>query len=229
MSEPQRISREAAEDLFRKFLPMFSELERQGVDYCLVGGLAVLAHCLARGASHFRSTHDADAMVSQDYSNADFAGDYLRAYATDPELGDAVYEAVFGRGGIELLGEAENAFVNTSFIGADKNLDGIDTPDFDICRTLNGRTLSSIRRERLEVMGQGLWVATADELIGMKRDTIAIMGVDIRTNRRTQDFIDIDILSGLVDDKTDVPEGDPPPSGPLARFKMLLGGHNGRR
>lgn len=49
------------------------------------------------------------------------------------------------------------------------------------------------------VLGQSMWVATVDELLGMKRDTIAIYGTDIQTNPRPQDFVDVGILSELSD------------------------------
>ena len=100
MSELQHINREAAENLMSRYLPMFAEFDERGIDYCLVGGLAVVAHCLAHDASGFRATVDADALVAQDYSNADFARDYLRVYAADPDTNKAVYEAVFGEDGI---------------------------------------------------------------------------------------------------------------------------------
>ena len=192
-----RINRDAAEKLFARFAPLFAELENRGVDYCLVGGLAVVAHCLSRGVEAYRATDDADAMVPQDYSNSDFARDYLRVYAADPTYGKAVYDAVFGEGGFEQLSDAEFAFVNASFVGADADLDGIDTPDFDVCRILNGRTLADVERERLEVLGQRIWVATVDELIGMKRETIAIYGPDFESSPRPQDFVDVGILDRL--------------------------------
>ena len=66
--------------------------------------------------------------------------------------------------------------MNISFVGADEDLDGVDTPDFDVCRVLNGRTLATIERERLVLLGQEAWVATVGELLSMKRDTISIGG-----------------------------------------------------
>lgn len=128
MTGPHRANRKAAEELFTRFAPMFAEFEERGVDYRLVGGLAVVAHCLTRGSNRFRATEDADAMMPQDYSNADFARDYLRVYATDPRHSKAIYDAVFGEDGFDQLSDAENAFVNASFVGADADLDGIDTP-----------------------------------------------------------------------------------------------------
>ncbi len=199
---------------------MFAEFERRGVDYCLVGGLAVVAQCLAHGGDVFRATVDADAMVPQDYSNTEFARDYLRVYATDPKYADAIYEAVLGKGGFERLSEAENAFVNISFVGADEDLDGIDTPDFDVCRTLNGRTLASIDRERIELLGQTIWVATVDELLGMKRDTISIYGVSASDSPRPQDFVDVGILGALANVDAREEGAD---SGILAHIRRIFG------
>lgn len=222
MSELARIDREAAEELFSQFAPMFADFEERGVDYCLVGGLAVVAHCLVRGSERFRATEDADAMVAQGYSNADFARDYLRVYAADSAHGEAIYSAVFGDGGFEQLSDAENAFVNISFVGADEDLDGVDTPDFDVCRVLNGRTLATIERERLVLLGQEAWVATVGELLSMKRDTIAIYGADFDTSPRPQDFVDVGILSGFSGEGGG---GDEPVSGRLlSRIGQILGG-----
>lgn len=119
MSEMNRVNRETAENLLREFLPMFAEFERQGVDYCLVGGLAVVAHCLARDADRFRATHDAD--------------------------------------------------------------------------------------------------------------TIAIYGADIQTSPRPQDFVDVGILSSLVDGQPYDPDEDSHESSPLSRLRELLGGSDGKR
>lgn len=222
------INREAAEELFSRFVPMFADFEERGVDYCLVGGLAVVAHCLVRGSGRFRATEDADAMVAQDYSNADFAMDYLRVYAADPVNGEAIYDAVFGDGGFARLDEAENAFVNISFVGADEDLDGVDTPDFDVCRVLNGRTLATIERERLVILGQEMWVATIGELLGMKRDTIAIYGADFDTSPRPQDFVDVGILGGLAETDAagieSASDGEDVHGGLLSRLSRILGG-----
>ena len=153
MSGMGTMDKKAAVGLFASFTPMFSEFERKGIDYCLVGGLAVVAHCLTRGEGSFRATLDADAMVPPDYSNADFARDYLNVYAADPAYGRAVYEALLGEGGFAELTEPKMEFVNASFVGADLELDGVDTPDFDVCRVLNGRTLADLERERLFILG----------------------------------------------------------------------------
>lgn len=222
MSEPLRIDKEDAENLLSRYLPLFEEFDSRGIDYCLIGGLAVVAQCLAREANRFRATVDADAMVAQDYSNADFARDYLRVYAASPGEAQAVYEAVFGEDGFECLSDDENAFVNASFMGADEDLDGVDTPSFDICRTLNGRTLATLKRERLNVLGHEIWVATIDELLDMKCGTIAIYGTDIQTNPRPQDFVDVGILSSLQDD--DGIESDDKQLGLFAGLRQLLGG-----
>ena len=71
------MDRESAEAVFLRYAPLFERLDEEGIDYCLVGGLAVLAHCLANESGRLRATEDADIMVPPDYSNADFAHDFI--------------------------------------------------------------------------------------------------------------------------------------------------------
>lgn len=144
-------------------------------------------------------TYDADFLVPKNYSNASFAEEYLQAYTTEPTSHEAVSEVVFGEGGIENLSEPENAFVNIEVTGTDPEVDDVVTPNCDVCRILNGRTLDNIERERLNVGGQELWVATKNELFGMKHDTAEIYG-DMSVNPRPQDFIDMNILASLMEE-----------------------------
>lgn len=192
-----RINRETAAKLFAEFAPLFRHFGEQGVEYCLVGGLAIIAHCLAGNLDRFRATTDADIMVPDTYSNQDFASDYLKVYAVDPKHARAVYEALFGPEGFSELGQKENAFVNISFIGADEDLDGVSTPDFDVCRILNGRTLASLTRERIRIDGEDFWVASVADLLGMKRDTLKLYGADVSENPRPQDILDVKTLEDL--------------------------------
>lgn len=191
-----KLDRERAEWLLRRFLPLFEQFEARKIDYCLVGGLAVLAHCLDRDSNRLRATVDADILVPDGYSNAEFAQDYLRVYAANPAIAPLVYKAVFGEEGFEELSLEENAFANLAFIGADEALDGVDTPDFDVCRKLNGRTLSTVKRQRIVVCGMPIWVATVDELLGMKKDTMALYG---EAGLRPQDYLDMRTLESLED------------------------------
>ena len=184
----------------------------------------MVVHCLVRNATRFRATNDADAMVPQNYSNVSFANDYLRVYAADPKYRKAIYEAVFGKEGFNQLHSSEYAFVNASFVGAVADLDGVDTPDFDVCRTLNNRTLESIKRERLNVNGQAIWVATVEELLDMKRYTIALYGTDVKSSSRPQDFVDVGILNNLynhssIEQQTTGGEGDL-----FSKLGKILGG-----
>lgn len=78
-------------------------------------------------------------------------------------------------------------------------------------------------------MGQCLWVATVDELIGMKRDTIAIYGADMQTSPRPQDFVDISILNELTEEQTGCPEKSMRSGSRLLKLRKLLGGFDGER
>lgn len=177
-----------AREIVSRYMPLFELLEAKKVEYCVVGGLGVMLHALLQEERAFRMTEDADILVPWDYSNEDFAHDYLLAYANSPISSQVVYDVVFSEEGFaSLAGDFENFGVT----GAEMDLDGIDTPSFDVCRRLNGKELSSIEKERVKVFGMEITVATVPELLDMKRKTLELFNADIGDSSRPQDFIDI--------------------------------------
>ena len=194
-----RIGRGDAERLIVTFLPMIDWLDAHGVDYCLVGGLGVVVQSYAAGLGTFRATEDADVMFDASFTNQDFARAYLGAYAADPAYGGAVYDAMFGDGAFAGLADEAQALVNASFVGADEDLDGVSTPDFDVVRRLNGIDLASIERESVEVMGGHIKVATARQLLEMKEATISLLHADALQTARPQDFVDAARLCAIID------------------------------
>ncbi|MEE1274736.1 MAG: hypothetical protein UHI81_09585 [Olegusella sp.] len=194
-----RIGRGDAERLIATFLPMIDWLDAHGVDYCLVGGLGVVVQSYASGLGTFRATEDADVMFDTSFTNQDFARAYLGAYAADPAYGGAVYDAMFGDGAFAGLADEAQALVNASFVGADEDLDGVSTPDFDVVRRLNGIDLASIERESVEVMGGHIKVATARQLLEMKEATISLLHADALQTARPQDFVDAARLCAIID------------------------------
>ena len=194
-----RIGRGDAERLIATFLPMIDWLDAHGVDYCLVGGLGVVVQSYASGLGTFRATEDADVMFDASFTNQDFARAYLGAYAADPAYGGAVYDAMFGDGAFAGLADEAQALVNASFVGADEDLDGVSTPDFDVVRRLNGIDLASIERESVEVMGGHIKVATARQLLEMKEATISLLHADALQTARPQDFVDAARLRAIID------------------------------
>lgn len=193
-----RIGRRDAERLLSSILPMLDWLDEHSVGYCLVGGLGVLVHSYAAGLEEFRATRDADVMFDASFTNQDFARAYLSVYAADPEYGGAVYDAMFGGGAFQALADEAQAIVSASFIGADEDLDGVSTPDFDVVRSLNGIDLAAIEREVVEIMGTHIRVATAAQLLEMKERTIALHAGVVETSR-PQDIVDAKRLRDIID------------------------------
>lgn len=194
-----RIGRQDAEKLISVFVPMFKWLDEHNIDYCLVGGLAVLLQGIRTGETDFRATVDADVMFDSSFTNAEFAHAYLSVYAADPKYSESVYEAVFGEGAFEELSTDAQALVNASFVGADADIDGISTPDFDVVRNLNGIDLADIKFEEIDFKGYPIKVATADQLLYMKEATINLLHADITTTSRPQDFIDAMRLKSIIE------------------------------
>lgn len=217
------IDLDVARQLYVSFSPMFTRLEESGVEYCLVGGLAVMVQAIKVGEGRLRATRDADLLLPEDYSNATFARTYLDVYACDPKWGAVVYKALFGDDGLDAeLESGEDAFLNMTFVGASEEIDGIETPDFDVCRRLNQRTLKSIEKERLTVFGDTVWVATVDELLGMKRDTIGLLKASAAETSRPQDYEDVATLRRITSGH--VGRAVSKTSGLAERLRGILGG-----
>ena len=180
------------------FIPIFKKLDDEGTDYCLVGGLAVAIQMLDSGMAAFRETDDADILVPRFYTNEEFGKAYLGTYANNPDTAGNVYDALFGESGFSILAEPGYEFDNTSFVGAREDLDGISTPSFDVCRKLNGRTLDSIERETVLFEGYPIKVATVDELMRMKEETVATYHATPESTSRPQDFVDLAALREIA-------------------------------
>lgn len=193
----KRINLNDAQELLEQYIPMFKALNDSKIKYCLVGGIAVMAHALAHNYDKFRATVDADLVLPKDYSNLDFAKTYVSTYSKNNEEDKIIAQALVGDEDLTKLNNKDLKFSNLAFIGAQKNLDGIDTPDFDVCRIINGYTIDDIKTKTIHVGDADIVVASIDNLIEMKEHTIKLYGADPETNPRFQDFIDLKILKDL--------------------------------
>lgn len=193
----EQLNKFDAEKLFKQYQPMFKSLDVNNINYCLVGGVAVIAHAIANNYDKYRATIDADLVLPKSYTNKDFAENYIDAYAQNDEQTKTIAIALVGDEDLDKLNDKDNKYANISFIGAEKELDGIETPDFDVCRSLNGLSLEDISIEKLNILGFEVSVASIEDLITMKQKTIELYGPDPQTNPRFQDFIDLKILKDI--------------------------------
>lgn len=178
----------------------FDSLNSRGIDYCLVGGLAVILHAYVNGFKTMRSTRDADIMFDSRYTNADFARNYISVFGSDPNTVKALYESMFGADAFESLSEPEQALVNTSFLGIAIGAQD-HTPDFDVARSLNGFDLKSLEREVISYKGTEIRVATINQLLVMKKRTQELLHASLDSNSRPQDLIDIRALEMILNEK----------------------------
>lgn len=194
-----RVGRQDAQDIVSQYLPMFECLNASGVSYCVVGGIGVMLRMLEGEAEEFRLTRDADVMFDDGFDNADFAQAYLDSYAATPECARVVYEALFGEGTLDDLRNEESRLANASFVGAKVAYDGIETPDFDVVRMLNGRVLADLDASPVVFRGVPIPVASARVLLAMKNETVQLLMASRAETSRPQDFEDIDMLRRLLE------------------------------
>lgn len=202
----------AAKDMVYDFLPMFRKLNEQGIDYCVVGGMAVLLQSMdkARDSNRFRATHDADIMFSHEYTNVDFAMAYMAAFGSDGQFAKAAYDEMFGEGAFDELAEEDQALVNCSFCGPDTFTGKNDYPDFDVVRSLNGLDLENLDREYIQIEDVAIPVAKVETLLEMKHRTIELLKSDLSFSSRPQDYADIETLEMIQERLNDqgTPERD---------------------
>ena len=193
------MSREEASEVIREYVPLFRRFDELGVDYCLVGGLAVMLNAIDFIEARYRMTYDADVMLDDTFDNADMVRAYLDVYASNPDTSAAVYDATVGLAPECLFDDEDGRLGATRICGATEELDGVSTPDLDIVRFLNGKTLETLKRKTVLFEGTPIVVATAGQLLEMKQKTIGLLMASRAETSRPQDFEDIDTLRRLLE------------------------------
>lgn len=211
--ENKSARREKARALIDSFIPMFKYLNEQGIDYCLVGGLAVLIRAYLSGSPDvsLRITHDAGLMFGTDFGNDRFAEAYLKTFSNMFESNPSIYDDMFGGGVIDSLGKEEERLVNCSFAGPQIDgevVGGLALPDFDVVRKLNGYTLNDLEYDIVTIDGVNVPVATPLQLLDMKRKTIALLHADLAQTSRRQDFVDVKTLEEILREEGEHGPGD---------------------
>lgn len=198
---------EQAEELIGSFLPLIRSLNEDGVDYCVVGGLGVLIHAYLSSADGvtLRSTDDADLMFDDSFTNIDFSRSYLCVFtdAADAASSAVVYGDMFGDAGFERFEEDEDLLANCSFRGTRDPALGLDLPNFDAVRVLNGFTLDDLETMTVTIGGTDIVVATPRQLLEMKKRTITLMRATPENTSRLQDFVDAQTLSRIIESEAD--------------------------
>lgn len=133
---------------FDRFLDVIRAFQRAGVDYVLVGGVAVNLHGIAR------ATEDIDFFVRPDPENVERLKEALRSLWSDPEIDEIHIEDFeayptlrYGPPGEELM---------------------IDI----LTRLGTAFSFDSLEAETLEIEGLQVNVATPQTLIRMKQNTL---------------------------------------------------------
>lgn len=197
--------------LIQRYLPIFEYMNANGIDYCVVGGLAVLLHAYVSepGDRLFRATKDADLMLGEDFDNEDFFDAYLASFAGDGETRQKVLKAMVGD--VDLFTELseEQLLESCEFSAPSVDEVGIEMPSFDVARSLKGFSLADMETTVLEVFGVKITVGSLDQLLEMKRMTIDLMSVGREMSVRTQDYLDVHTLSSLIERRESGDERSP--------------------
>lgn len=136
-------------DNYPRFLALLAELHREGVEYVLIGGVAVNLHGL------LRTTEDIDLFVRPEAENVERLKRALRAVWDDPSIDEISAEDLQG----------------------DYSTIRYGPPDDDFYVDLLARLGTAVRYEDLDftevdVDGVPVRLATPETLVRMKRDTV---------------------------------------------------------
>ena len=193
------VSSSEAENIISQYLPLFQSLNNAGIEYCCIGGLAVMIYAYLEGNDDdflFRATEDGDIIVPEDFPNDEFIDLYVNAYAgseLDPSkiketlLGYSPYEEEFD----------DDQYVNMGVVADYVNMiytPPVDFPSIDVLHFINIFTLKNVHRQWVNVLGTDVCVASKEDIIYMKEHPFAsLTGGELRQ----QDYIDLKILRAL--------------------------------
>lgn len=195
------VDRSEAMETFLAYAPLFEQLDEEGIDYCVVGGLGVMIQGLARNAAAYRMTYDIDLMVSRETDGQSVIDSYGSAFADTEESRKAFASIVLEEDYVRQLDAGFDEGENMTLSEFDSELDGFWGPQIDLCQTLNGYVLGDLERERLVIAGHEVTVATIPQLIAMKEDTIREFEVGNEPSSRVHDYVDLQRLHELEDGK----------------------------
>jgi hypothetical protein len=154
------------DDLFAQSLALIASLEREGVDYVVIGGVALNLHGLVR------ATEDLDVFIRPTRDNVERLRRALRSVWNDPEIDLITAEDLCGDYPAVRYGPPEGTlYVDIlTRIGEQTRFDDVET-------------------ETREVEGVSVRMASARSLYRMKRDTVRpVDKADAEALRRTFDL-----------------------------------------
>ena len=132
---------------FRNFLRIFDAFEREGVEYVLVGGVAVIFHGLPR------PTEDVDIFIKMNPANVEKLRQALRSVYDDPHIDEITFEDLQTYPVIRYV-TPEGFYIDIlARLGEMAEYDDLDI-------------------EMLDVSGTAIRVATPETLYRLKKDTV---------------------------------------------------------
>lgn len=132
---------------FRNFLRIFDAFEREGVEYILVGGVAVIFQGLPR------PTEDVDIFIKMEPGNVEKLRQALRSVYDDPHIDEITFEDLESYPVIR-YGTPEGFYIDI------------------LARLGEVATYDDLDIEMLDVSGITIRVATPETLYRLKKDTV---------------------------------------------------------
>lgn len=192
---PNKISREEAEKIIDKYVPLLKRLDKLSIEYCCCGGTGVLIHALCETDNiEFRATYDIDIFLPEDFNDFEIAKLYLSIYVPDSKTTEKMIDEILGKNAYKYLIESYND-VNLSL----QSIEEGKTPKIDALRFLNGYTLNTIPKEKLNYKGYDITVATKEAILDMKQQTIHLFETQYLTEGRPRDYIDALLLKKMIE------------------------------
>lgn len=174
---------------------MLKKLDNLGIEYCCCGGLSVLLHAYCNTNMYeFRATTDLDLFLPEDFIDIDITKLYLSVYSPDSEISEKMIDNVMGEG---VYKELLNSYNDINLVL--ESTAKYKTPKIDALRFLNGYTLDSIPKEKLNYKGYNITVATKEALLDMKQQTIHLFEHQYKTDGRPQDYVDALLLKKMIE------------------------------
>lgn len=162
-----------AKALVESYLPLFRQLNSDGISWCVVGSMAIIIRQVISHVDKVRMTDDLDVMLPYSVGNQEFLDTFVTSYVPDDQRSESI---AF----IDEMSSDNDDACNMGVIGTTLSEDinnefpdiDVSMPNIDACRFLSMKHFEDFDIDYVEFEGTVIPLGSVEDIIDMKQSTI---------------------------------------------------------